>query len=240
PTPVPTPAVTAFIAGDYIISPKVYNEFSPGNTGSNTNGGFSYRLHGAWEFDTVGLPWMIEGDYRTINYPHNCATASDPQCMVTAIGGQFQTFVPAFTAKDYDLDARLGLKVLDPHIYIGVGYMWRSGNYGYPKLSNVGFGVEKLPDLQQNGFTWYGSAYYYPNVKGTGTGCLTLGCVPPGTSYNLAYNVLKYDIGGAFTFGPNVPVYVEFGFLGDDGKGKTNAPSDFTHSGPYIGLGLKF
>src|SRR5579872_2062503 len=71
PTPVPTPVVTAFIAGDYIISPKVYNEFSPGNTGSNNNGGFSYRLHGAWEFNTVGLPWMIEADFRTMNYPHN-------------------------------------------------------------------------------------------------------------------------------------------------------------------------
>src|SRR5579884_3689496 len=53
PTPVPTPKITAFVAGDYIISPKVYNEFSPGNTGSNTNGGFSYRIHGAWEFDTI-------------------------------------------------------------------------------------------------------------------------------------------------------------------------------------------
>ena len=252
PTPVPTPAITAFVAGDYIISPKVYNEFSPGNTGSNTNGGFSYRLHGAWEFDTIGLPWMIEADYRQFNYPHFqgpntagyapgqlCSGAYDPGC-VTAIGGQFQTFVPAFTARDYDLDARLGLKVLDPRIYIGVGYMWRSGNYGYPKLSNVGFGVEKLPDLEQNGFTWYGSAYYYPNVKGTGTGCLTLGCAPPGSSYTLAYNILKYDIGGAFTFGPNVPIYVEFGFLGDSGRGKTNAPVNFTHSGPYIGLGLKF
>jgi hypothetical protein len=257
PTPVPTPVVTAFVAGDYIISPKVYNEFSPGNTGSNNNGGFSYRIHGAWEFDTIGLPWMIEGDYRQYNYPHTqtaattaanqnqiCdglnghAASGDPGC-VTAIGGQFQTFVPAFNAKDYDLDARLGLKVLDPRIYIGVGYMWRTGNYGYPRLSNVGFGVEKLPDLNQNGFTWFGSAYYYPNVKGTGNYCITLGCTTPSAT-TLAYNILKYDIGGAFTFGSNVPIYVEFGFLGDKGTGKTNAPSDFTHAGPYIGLGLKF
>ena len=258
PTPVPTPAVTAFVAGDYIISPKVYNEFSPGNTGSNTDNGFSYRIHGAWEFDTAGLPWMIAADYRMIKYPHNegagAAAAGftpgamcndpttglgyDPGC-VTAIGGQFATWVPAFQARDYDLDARLGLKVLDPHIYIGVGYMWRTGNYGYPIMKNVGFGVEKLPDLAQTGFTWYGSAYYYPNVKGSFTGCITLGCTAP-TANNIAYNVLKYDIGGAFTFGSAVPVYVEFGFLGDSGKGKTNAPVDFTHNGPYIGLGLKF
>jgi hypothetical protein len=258
PTPVPAPVLTAFVAGDYIISPKVYNEFSPGNTGNNNNGGFSYRIHGAALFDVIGLPWMVEGDFRQFNYPHNqtavttpanqgqiCdgvgghASAGDPGC-VTAIGGQFQTFVPAFTVKDYDVDARLGLKVLDPHIYIGVGYLWRSGNYGYPRLNNVGFGVEKLPDLQNNGFTWFGSAYYYPNVKGNGTGCLTVGCAPPGSTFTLAYNILKYDIGGAFTFGQNVPVYVEFGFLGDTGRNHLNAPSDFTHSGPYAGIGLKF
>ncbi|MFN2449494.1 MAG: copper amine oxidase N-terminal domain-containing protein [Candidatus Baltobacteraceae bacterium] len=263
PTAVPTPVVSAFIAGDYIISPKVYNEFSPGNVSSNTNGGFSYRIHGAWEFDLLSLPWMIAGDYRQYNYPHNqqalttsdnqgqlCdglpgpggtphASNGDPGC-VTAIGGQFQTFVPAFTVRDYDGDARLGLKVLDPKIYIGVGYMWRSGNYGYPKLNGLGAGIEKLPDLQNNGFTWYGSAWYYGNVKGTGTGCLTLGCVPPGGSYTLAYNILKYDIGGAFTFGANTPIFLEFGYLGDRGYEKTNAPIGFSEAGPYVGLGLKF
>jgi len=263
PTPVPTPVVTAFIAGDYIISPKVYNEFSPGNTGQNSNGGFSYRVHGAWEFNLFSLPWMLEGDYRQFNYPHNqlglttpdnagqiCdgavnpvtggnhALPGTPGC-VLAIGGQFSTFVPAFTVRDYDGDVRLGLKVLDPKIYIGVGYMYRSGNYGYPRLRNVGAGIEKLPDLQNNGFTWYGSAWYYPNVKGNGTTCLTVGCTVP-TNYTLAYNIFKYDIGGAFTFGPNTPIYIEFGFLGDRGYGKTNAPVDFTHNGPYVGLGLKF
>ena len=261
PTPVPTPSITAFVAGDYIISPKVYNEFSPGNTGSNSNGGFSYRVHGAWEFNVASLPWMIEGDYRQYNYPHNQGVATDPtgvngaipgsECgtpgsaplgdpgCVTALGGQFQTFVPAFTARDYALDARLGIKVLDPKIYVGVGYMWRSGNYGYPHLSNVGFGIEKLPDLEQNGFTWFGSAWYYPNVKGNFTACVTLGCTTP-TSQNLAYNILRYDIGGAFTFGRNVPLYVEFGFLGDTGTGRINAPASFRENGPYVGLGLKF
>jgi hypothetical protein len=255
PTPSPTPApptVTAFVAGDYIISPKVYNEFSPGNTGNNNDGGFSYRIHGAVEFNLLSLPWMLEGDYRQYNYPHIgnnpndsagqlCGAggiAYDPGC-VTAIGGQFQTYVPSFTARDYDGDAHLGLKVADPRIYIGVGYIWRQDNYGYPKLSNVGGGIEKLPDLDHNGFTWYGSAYYYPNVKGNGTACLTLGCTAPST-YTLAYNIFRYDIGGAFTFGPGTPIYIEFGFLGDKGQGKTNAPADFTHSGPYVGLGLKF
>ncbi len=78
PTPVPTPAVTAFVAGDYIISPKVYNEFSPGNTGTNVNGGFSYRIHGAWMFDTISLPWMIEGDFRQYRYQHKQTAVTTP------------------------------------------------------------------------------------------------------------------------------------------------------------------
>jgi hypothetical protein len=267
PTPVPTPALHAFVAGDYIISPKVYNEFSPGNTGSNTNGGFSYRVHGAVEFNLGNLPWMVEGDLRQYNYPHNQVAATDvtgvngippgaacgypgptgatipfdPGC-VTAIGGQFQTFVPAFTVRDYDVDARLGIKVLDPRIYIAAAYLWKSGNYGYPHLNNVGGGLEKLPDLDHNGFTWYGSAYYFPNVKGSFTGCVTFGCNPAvnPSKVDLSYNIFRYDIGGAFTFGSNVPLFIEFGFLGDKGTNKTNAPIDFTHSGPYAGLGLKF
>lgn len=117
--------------------------------------------------------------------------------------------------------------------------MWRSGNYGYPKESNVGFGVTKLPELQTNGFTWYGSFWYYPNVHGTANVCITLGCTTP-TANDLGYNIMKYDLGGAFTFGSNVPLFIEFGFLGDSGKNKINAPADFSHNGPYVGLGLKF
>jgi len=253
PTPVPVvvPFMDHFIAGDYIIDPKVYNEFSPGNTGNGNQGGFSYRVHGAYEFNLAGMPWMIEGDYREIHYPHNqgvittganlnqaCdgigghAPSGDPGC-VTTIGGQGNVFVPAFIVKDYEGDARLGLKVLDPRIYVGLGYIWRSNNAGYPKLSAPGIGIEKLPDLDQ-GFTWYGSAYYYPNVRGNGC------CLPTATPYTLAYNILRYDLGVDFTFGSTVPVFVEAGFLGSRGTNQVNAPSAFSEWGPYLGIGIKF
>jgi len=45
PSPRPTPKTEAFIAGDFIISPKIYNEFSPGNKGTS-----SYTFKGAVEF----------------------------------------------------------------------------------------------------------------------------------------------------------------------------------------------
>ncbi len=230
PTPTPTPLVKPYkdiyAAGDYIISPKVYNEFSPGTTACNSCNGFSFRLHGAVEFDLGNLPWMVEGDYRQYNYQH-------PSGNVTAIGGQFQTFVPSFNVRDYDLDARFGLRILKPRIYIGVGYLWRSNNAGYPAINNVGGGLEKLPDLDHP-FSWYGSAYYYPNVKGT---CGTGEC--PAGPYTLSYNVLKYDIGVDYSF-QGIPLFIEGGYLGDRGYNLDAAPSGFSEAGPYVGIGIKF
>ena len=242
PAPVATPYKDLFIAGDYIISPKVYNEFSAGNSTDQSHG-FSYQLKGAMEFNAGGLPWMIEGNYRQFNYPHNqgvptpavaapCAPIGDPAC-VTVIGGNGSTFVPAFAARDYDFDGRLGLRILNPRIYIGVGYLFRTGNYGYPAIKNFGYGIEKLPDLDQP-FSIYGSVWYYPNA----TGNVVTSNFNAATK--LAYNVTKYELGGTFTFGPTTPLYLDFGFLGDKGQGKTNAPSDYSHSGPFVGLGLKF
>lgn len=229
PAPVATPYKDVFIAGDYIFSPKVYNEFSPGNTGKS-----SYAVRGAMEFDLGNLPWMIEGNYEQFQYPHNCTggvATPTADCLVTVIGGGGQTVVPAFTARDYDADARLGLRIFNPRVYVGVGYLWRTGNYGYPRESGFGFGIEKLPDLDQS-FSLYGSAYFYPNAKGTFTD-------PSGNNFTLGYNILKYQVGGALTFGKS-PVFLEAGWIGDRGTNKTNAPSGFTVNGPYVGLGIKF
>ncbi len=231
PTPTPAPVATPyndiFIAGDYIFSPKVYNEFSPGNTGKSG----SYAVRGAIEFSALNLPWMLEGSYEQFQYPHNCAGAGDPACNVTVIGGAGQTAVPAFTARDQDFDGRLGLRVANPRIYVGVGYLYRTGNYGYPKETAFGYGAEKLPDLNQN-FSLYGSVWYYPNAKGTFTD-------PSGVNYTLGYNILKYQIGGTIAFG-NSPVFLDLGFMGASGNNKTNAPIGFSEAGPYVGLGIKF
>ena len=107
-------------SGFSIISPKVYNEFSPGNSGK----GGSYAVRGAVEFPAFGLPWMLEGDYRSWSYPHNssiapgaftvaggdgnpCPHAGFPTALtpaagdqgcVTVIGAYGQTAVPSFTA----------------------------------------------------------------------------------------------------------------------------------------------
>jgi len=250
PTPAPTitpraskPVYEHFIVGDYMFAPKVYNELSPGNTGTS-----SYRVAGAIEFPLFNVPWMLAADYRQFNYPHNqgiptpaiangpgspCTIASQPtvEGCVAQIGNAGYVFVPSFQARTSDIDGRFGLKIADPRIYVGVGYMYRYTNYGYPVQHGAGFGAEKLPDLDQP-FSVYGSAYYFPSVGANFTD-------GPANQFQFQYRVLKYAVGGTFNI-KRTPVFLDFGFLGERGDNKQNAPSDFSESGPYAGLGIHF
>ncbi len=239
PTPTPAPVATPYhdlyVAGDYLISQKVYDEFSSGNTASaNTAVGFSWRIHGAAEFDAFGVPWMLEGNYEQLNYPHNCSVTSlgtpAASCYVTTIGGLGSTAVPAFSVSSYNFETRLGLRVLQPRIYIGVGYLWRSNNAGYPRMSNIGFGAEKLPDLDRT-FSIFGNVWYYGNVKGNFTD-------PSGNAYQLSYNILKGELGVVYSL-YHSPLFFEGGAIGESDHNKTNAPGNASNFGPYIGIGLK-
>jgi len=240
PTPTPAPVATPyhdlFIAGDYLISQKVYDEFDAGNAASGNQNGFSYNIHGGGEFDVFGLPWMVEGTLEQLNYPHDCTVDAlgNPaaECYVTSIGGLSSTAVPQLTVSSYEAEAHVGLRIADPRIYIGVGYLWRANNVGYPKISNVGFGLEKLPDLDKP-FSVYGSVWYYGNVKGTYTD------VNSGNQYALAYNILKGNVGVTYSF-QNSPLFLEGGAIGEELKNKTNAPTSAGNFGPYVGIGLKF
>jgi hypothetical protein len=242
-----------FIVGDYLFDPKVYNEFSPGNKGVGVS--YSDRAALEFKFPILRIPLMIEGDYRSIRYPHNdngTGLPGDPGD-VTVIGGYGQTDVPSFVAKDTDLDGRLGVRVANPRIYVAAGYLNVQDNYGYPKLNGVGAGVEKLPDLDQT-FSVYGSFYDYPNVEGSfaypldaytcpGT---TIACAPGslyGTSAQVRYTFMKYQIGVSILLtGARDPfgIFLDGGFAGDSLRGKALAPSNASHAGAYAGLGLKF
>lgn len=241
PTPPPTPAPKVvhneyFLAGDYVFGGHVYNEFSPGN-----------HLNNAWAGRAaVELqPFMLEVNFRQFQYPHNAGNfpagtpcnippplgAQGDQGCVTVIGSGGQTFVPPFRARDNTTDVRLGYKVADPRIYVGVGYGYMSTNYGYPKFDSFGFGAEKLPDLNEE-FTWYASYWFYPNMRGKFSDTF-------GNTFNVAYQLSLYQIGVAVAV-PHTPVFLDLGFLGDYGRAKSEAPSSFTHTGFVAGLGIHF
>jgi hypothetical protein len=231
PPPPPTPTPThyykdAYVAGDFIISPRVYNEFSPGNAVTS-----SYAFRGAMEFDAWRIPWMLAVDYRQYQYPHFCSGPGDAQCYVTTIGNTGSTYTPAHEEEDSDVDVRLGVRVLSPRIYIGVGYLERSNNYGYPGESGFGFGAEKLPDLDQL-FSVFGSVWYYPEVQGRYVD-------PFGVPYNLDYHDLKYEIGVLWNINRG-GLFIEAGWLGDSGTvANPNDPDGYGHNGPFAGIGVK-
>jgi len=242
PTPSPVPVhikvkskYEKFVVGDYIFAPRTFNAISPGNTAAS----FGAKL--AVEFPLLNLPWMLEGDFRSFRYPHptdgtGICPSFDQSC-VNAIGNQGEVYVPTFNARDDDFDGRFGLKIADPRIYVGIGYIFRNTNYEggafATQAHGLGFGAEKLPDLDEP-FSVYGSVYYYPFV--TTNGNQNLG---GGIFGAVQYRILKYSIGGTFNFG-NSPLFLDFGYLGDRVYNKQNAPDDEQHNGPYAGLGIHF
>ena len=231
PTPSPTPEYVypGFIAAA-ITAPKTYNEFSAGQYCPR-----SYLISGAYAFRNS--PFAVKVDYRQDSY-----VTSDN---ITDFNGNHFTrfatidggvaFTPVFLAKQSNLDGRLEYKIASPQIYVGVGYLYTSTNYGYPHLSGFGAGLEKLPDLRP-GIRIFGSAFYYPTASGDYTIADPLS--PNATkTYRQQYHITKYDIGLSLVLGHS-PLYLYGGFAGDSYQVKQNAPIGQTHSGPYVGLGV--
>ncbi len=256
PVPTPTPTVEippalpplikheAYVSAGYLVPPIVRNEFSAGFPGYRYRSGV---LRAAIEFPlAAGLTGMVKVDARRYVYPHYgsqgpvlaCAPGSTNLSCVQAVGpnGTGATSVPGFAAREYEYDVRVGVRALEPRIYLGVSYLQRANNYGYPRLRGYGFGLEKLPDVDQI-LSLYGGAYYYPMVRGNyvvSAGPMT------GTTYDLAYHVVRYDVG--LTLKPSLksPLFVDAGYLGDRSKNANNAPATISHSGPFVGVGLTF
>ncbi len=246
PTPAPTAAPTAtpsptptekslrefFVAGDALFGGKIYNEFSPGNTEFTNIAG-----RAGLEVPVGPVAVMAEGTFEQYRYAHNTGpfapgttcqagvfgSANGDQGCVTVLGGNGQTFVPATTLRDTQIDGRFGIGIANPRIFLVGAYATQYNNVGYPNLQGFGGGLEKLPDLDQT-ISVYGSVLYFPNFAAGQT---------------LQYRLLKYQ--GGLTVTPfKSPVFLDLGYLGDKGTNKVNAPGDFSHNSFYAGIGLHF
>jgi hypothetical protein len=231
PTPSPTPHYNGFIQAA-VADSKVYNEFSAGQRCCR-----SYVASGGYAFQDS--PFAVKVDYRQDTYitsDNLTDSLGNHYTRVATIDGG-TALIPVFQAKQSTLDGRLEFQVASPRIYVGVGYLQTATNYGYPHLDAFGFGVEKLPTLQ-SGLDYFGSAFYYPNASGNYT-VTSSSSANAGTTFKQQYQIMKYDLGLALDFG-NFPLYVYGGFSGDRYTTKQFAPVDQSHSGPYIGLGVRF
>jgi hypothetical protein len=210
-----------YVAGDYIAPPLIWNAFSPGNKG---DGFRSYAARAAFEVPLGQYDAYVGGEARSYTYPAGGGVETG-----LAPGGALPGFVPAFTARDYDVDVRAGIKVIGPRIYGAVSYLTR-GDALSTHERGLGYGIEKLADVDQN-FSLHGNVFFYPNVSGQ----YTLGA----GSLGVSYRVVRYLIGASID--PNhSPVFLDAGFLGDRSKVRTDAPVGFNHQGPYVGLGIHF
>ncbi len=228
---MPTPApYIAFIAGAFSAREN-YNEFASGQHCNQ-----SYLFSAA--FAPRNSRWAGKVDYRQDAYVTNDNVndiyGNEYTQFATIDGGV--AHVPVFLARQSSLDARLEYQIANPRVYLGVGYLQTSDNYGYPHLSGVGAGLEKLPELRP-GVSVFGSAFYYPSVSGNYT-IASVGSPNQGVSYRQQYDVTKLDIGLALVL-RHFPVFLYGGFTGDEYHAKQNAPINQTHNGPYLGLGLK-
>ena len=149
---------------------------------------------------------------------------------MTVVGNNGSTAVPAFTARDTYTELHLGYKIFSPRVYVGVAWEFNAGNYGYPNFTGVGYGAEKLPDLD-NTISYYGSYYEYPNIRGTYNGF--------GESLPMQYSLQTYKIGLTWTF--LRPIFVEVGYAGNRGNAKANSVTPgYTNNALYAGLGAFF
>ncbi len=206
-----------FVVGDYLLQPRIYDEFS---AGSKSKEG-SYNFRGAAEFNLKNLPLMLEGSAVKYTYRHDAGN-------VTSIGRQGATFVPAFTVHTYEQEGRLGLKVLDPRVYLGVSVLQKSADTGYPIASGLGLGLEKLPDYEA-GLSVYFSAYYFPNLNGRYTAS--------NQSLAIRYRDFRYQVGAAIKPDKS-SVFLDTGIIGDRITGRAGAPANQTHFAPYAGIGV--
>ena len=251
PTPTPTPAPAAptylgFVQGAYVFH-RISNEFAAQAT---TTG--SYNYSGALLFEPFAIKAGLRSDQynTTVNglapspavvcnpslSPNPVAPGTPVTFFSTIDGGT--CFVPQFKARQTYGYANLEYKIFNPHFYLAAGYAGWATNYGYPKLNGVGFGLEKLPDLE-NIFALHGSYFYYPNAYASYT------VNDPnsnnfGVTYVQKYGIQTYDVGLDYVFSKQFPVYLYAGWNGDVMVARANAPINQTHSGPYVGLGFRF
>lgn len=230
--PVPTPTripYSFFVQGALSIANN-YNEYVDG------------KYCHSWQINAAYAPltsrFALKADFRSDSYV-TADTVTD------GLGNQYTefatvdggtAFTPVFLGRQTSLDGRLEYRIADPRIYVGLGYVATSNNYGSPHWNGLGAGIEKLPDLRP-GISYYGSAFYYPTASGTYT--LSDPLSPNiGKTYQQQYSIWKLDIGLALVL-RHSPLYLYGGFGADEYAAKKNVPDGQTHDGPYAGLGVK-
>jgi hypothetical protein len=252
----PTPAPPErFVTIDGAVTGKTYDEFAPG-TGTG-----AWGIRGTAEVPIIGHNWAATVDYRSYNYQHKanggtanglvfgCPAAGDQGC-VTPIGtktynGVFNpgpvNYTNAFGVQDSTTQISLGSKIAPiERFYLSVGYAWRGTNAtGYPTQGGMGFGLDKLPDVDR-ALSFYGNFWVFFNVGGNTTGptSAALGTLS-NYPFTLSYRLYTYRVGATFNI-PKTPIFLDLSDVGDRADVTSAAPSAVTHNALFMGAGTRF
>jgi hypothetical protein len=251
----PTPAPPErFVMVDGAVTGKTYNELAPGTS----TGGWGIKA--VDEIPIIGHNWAAQVDYRSYNYQHTstgatpngftfACPAGNPGC-VTPIGYQTydrvfnpgpMNFIGAFGAQDSTTQISLGSKIAPiERYYLSAGYVFRGTNApGYPTESGMGFGLDKLPDVDRT-LSFYGNFWVFFNVGGntTGPASAALGTLS-GYPFTVSYRLFTYRLGATFKI-PKTPVFLDVSDVGDRADVTSAAPSDVLHNMLFLGVGTKF
>ena len=223
PEPVPTAYHDKYIVGDIIGWPRVDNEFTFG-----TQSKPSYNVRAAVEMASPVIHWMIEGEYSGWSF-------AAPGGPATVLGRGGSTVYPAFNGWDNMADVNIGMRIMQPRVYFIEGFAWQWNNFGYPTLDGLGFGLEKLPDLDKTS-SFIARWWYSQRLKGLYPGFTTTSGVsfPGGT---LAYRVNKWMLGYEFTASNHI--FWELGVQGEHESPSINGPSGRNMVGGFVGIGGK-
>jgi Copper amine oxidase N-terminal domain len=124
----------------------------------------------------------------------------------------------AYTRSAFDV--HLGAQVTPAKLYLAAGYGSMVTTYGNSRVSGAGFGIEKLPVLDER-LSYEAGVLYYPHMSSV-TGS--------------AYDVLTYRAGITYGFGQ---AFLDAGFEGDTGSQKAGSPASISRQGVYAGVGVR-
>jgi hypothetical protein len=202
-----------FVAGDYFWGTYTRNEFNL----LGENGKQTFVGRGAISFPFKKLNVMAEYNFDHYQFEH----LTSP---VVPIEGAPAVVVPSFFAHYTDWDARVGVGIPFPRVHLVASYGERRNSFKQPNLQGFGFGIEKLPDFDHKNASFFGSYLWYPDF---------------GSASSFKYGLYKYSF-GIEIHAPRIPVFLEFGVIGDYAYAKKNAPTYLSDSGVISGIGIHF
>lgn len=224
PAPIATPYYEKYIVGD-VIWPRTYNDFI--DSGSPNK--ISYNVRAAAELSSPVIHLMFEGNFNRWQF-------NFPGGFVVPFTHGTSYALGSFNGVDDDTDINFGMRIAKPRIYFIEGYMWAANNYGYPSMHGLGYGIEKMPDLDQK-LTFNARFWYSASIKGPYPSFMAGATTyPAGVLSYRVYNGLlglDYNVSGH--------VFADLGWQATRwDAASTVAPGDRINSGPFVGLGLRF